>query len=122
MQSFKLSTELASLGDLTPYKALIESFDQKYLVGLTKIGSVQAGFREQHHAGDELLIVLSGKATFICQHEGKTERVSVTGGEVLFVPKDSIHTAESIEEELHILFLTPNLDNASWVETASLPN
>lgn len=51
MQVFKLSAEMASLGDCTPYKALLPAFDQKYLVGLTKVKSTEAGFREQHNAG-----------------------------------------------------------------------
>jgi mannose-6-phosphate isomerase-like protein (cupin superfamily) len=121
MQVFKLSTELNSFSDRTPYKALIEAFDQKYLVGLTKITSVETGFREQHQAGDELLVILSGKATFTCQHQGETKQVWVEAGDVLFIPQGAIHSANLVEE-LHILFLTPNTGNRGWVEATSLPD
>jgi hypothetical protein len=37
------------------------------------------------------------------------------------VPQGAVHTAE-LEEELRILFLTPNTGNASWIEATALPN
>jgi quercetin dioxygenase-like cupin family protein len=62
---------------------------------------------ERHPAGDELVCLLSGKATLILDHDGAHETVELqSAGEYVLVPKGTWHTART-SVPTTMLFVTP---------------
>jgi mannose-6-phosphate isomerase-like protein (cupin superfamily) len=62
---------------------------------------------EIHPKGDEMVVLLSGSATFVLQTESGQESHRLTNaGEFLIVPRNTWHTAR-IAEACSLLFVTP---------------
>lgn len=62
---------------------------------------------EVHPKGDEIVMLLSGKITFVLQLEAGNESVTLEKtGEYLIVPKNVWHTAKT-DEKSKVLFITP---------------
>jgi quercetin dioxygenase-like cupin family protein len=61
---------------------------------------------ECHTEGDELVIVLEGKAEFIQEIEGQELRIAVRPGSTVINPARVWHTAD-VEEPLKAIYLTP---------------
>ena len=60
---------------------------------------------ERHPAGDEIVCLLSGRATFL--FEGRSERAELSEpGSFVIVPKDAWHTAKT-SVPTKMLFVTP---------------
>ncbi|NJM72520.1 MAG: cupin domain-containing protein [Scytonema sp. RU_4_4] len=112
MKKFTLSAELNQVSGISP--RLFGVFNDSHLLGVVKINDAQ-GFWETHHQGEELLVILSGRARFIALIDGQKQVVEVGAGDILWIPKDAEHSAEIIEE-LHILFISPKDGNSARVE------
>lgn len=62
---------------------------------------------EIHPNGDEVVVLLSGSATFILDFEGKHKQVQLSQvGEYVVVPKGTWHTAH-VTDMAKVLFITP---------------
>ena len=62
---------------------------------------------EKHPAGDELVVLMSGRAEFVLRRADGDETVELNEpGEYVIVPKDTWHTAH-IEEDTSMMFITP---------------
>lgn len=62
---------------------------------------------EVHPNGDEIVVLLSGSATFILEIDGKPRTVNLSrAGEYVVVPRGVWHTAH-IKEAAKMLFITP---------------
>lgn len=62
---------------------------------------------ETHPAGDEIVVLLSGRAVFVLEKDGGEETVELKEpGEYVIVPKGSWHTAR-VSEPTRALFVTP---------------
>ncbi|NMG09557.1 cupin domain-containing protein [Brasilonema sp. UFV-L1] len=112
MKKFTLSAELNQLSGINP--RLFGVFNNSHLLGVVKVKDAQ-GFWETHHQGEELLIILSGRARFIALIDGQKQVVEIGAGDILWIPKDAEHSVE-IVEELHILFVSPKDGNSARVE------
>jgi mannose-6-phosphate isomerase-like protein (cupin superfamily) len=64
------------------------------------------GMWETHPAGDEVVIVMSGRAEFIQRIDGVERRVVVGPGEAIINPPGVAHTANVVEPFL-ALYITP---------------
>lgn len=62
---------------------------------------------EMHPSGDELVLLLSGRMTFIMEgKEGSISRTELAAGEAILVPQGTWHTAD-VPEPAEALFVTP---------------
>jgi len=61
---------------------------------------------ECHNAGDELVIVLSGRGEFIHEVDGAEHRIPVSAGHTVINPQGVWHTAD-IEESIQAIYITP---------------
>ena len=62
---------------------------------------------ERHPAGEELVMLLSGAATLLLEHDGEQRAVQLTvPGEYVLVPPNTWHTATT-EVATTMIFLTP---------------
>ncbi len=61
---------------------------------------------ECHTEGDELVIVLEGKGTFIQEIDGSELRMPVSAGDALINPKGVWHTAD-VETPIRAIYMTP---------------
>ncbi len=62
---------------------------------------------EMHPSGDELVLLLSGRMTVILEGaEGSLERVGLSAGDAILVPRGTWHTAD-VPEPAEALFVTP---------------
>ena len=62
---------------------------------------------EMHPSGDELVLLLSGRMTFIMEGtEGSVSRTELSAGEAILVPRGTWHTA-NVPEPAEALFVTP---------------
>ncbi len=61
---------------------------------------------ECHTLGDELVIVLAGRGTFLQEIDGEVERIPVEAGSTILNPAGVWHTAD-VEESLRAIYLTP---------------
>lgn len=62
---------------------------------------------EKHPAGDELVVLLAGRAVFILRKASGDEFIELKeAGSFVLVPKDTWHTAR-ISESTSMLFITP---------------
>jgi quercetin dioxygenase-like cupin family protein len=116
MPKFSPAIAIDTITDMTRPN-LFADFDANHMLGVVRIPSSD-GFWEQHDDGDELLVILGGKADFTIVHGDRRETLSVQAGDVLLIPRGSVHAA-NIHEEMRILFLTPKTGNSGWTETAS---
>ena len=65
---------------------------------------------ERHPHGEELVLLLEGHATLICQlHNEIVSYRLAAPGEYVLVPKDTWHTADT-DVQTRMLFLTPGKD------------
>jgi mannose-6-phosphate isomerase-like protein (cupin superfamily) len=60
---------------------------------------------EMHPAGDEILFMLAGKATFVLELSDGLREVALTAGRVLVIPKGVWHTAK-VSEPARLLGIT----------------
>lgn len=81
-------------------------FHREYLVTSSIHGSDWSSW-EIHPNGDEIVLLLSGRATMILEaKDGQHESVPLTAtGNFAFVPRGTWHTAK-IHEETSLLFIT----------------
>jgi mannose-6-phosphate isomerase-like protein (cupin superfamily) len=63
---------------------------------------------EMHPAGDEILIMLDGNATFVLDHPDGATTVLLSAGRMLVVPKGVWHTAK-VSEPARLLAITAGL-------------
>ena len=63
---------------------------------------------EMHPAGDELLFMLEGKATFILELPESMKEVALSAGRLLVIPKGVWHTAK-VSEPARLLAITAGL-------------
>lgn len=61
---------------------------------------------ERHTLGDELVVVLEGKADFIQEVSGENIVLPVTAGSTIINPKGVWHTAD-VSEPLKAMYITP---------------
>ncbi len=61
---------------------------------------------ECHTAGDEIVIVLEGRADFIQEIEGTESRIAVGPGSTIINPAGVWHTAD-VSESLKAIYITP---------------
>ena len=62
---------------------------------------------EKHPAGDEMVVLLSGRAVFVLRLESGDESIELSDpGSFVIVPKGTWHTAH-IDEPTSMLFVTP---------------
>ncbi|MFC6635429.1 cupin domain-containing protein [Microbulbifer taiwanensis] len=62
---------------------------------------------ERHPNGDEIVVLLSGAATFILEMDGGRREIPLSRtGEYAIVPKGVWHTAQ-VQEPSRVLFITP---------------
>lgn len=61
---------------------------------------------ECHTEGDEIVIVLEGKADFIQEIGGEQRRIAVTAGSAIVNPAGVWHTAD-VAEPLRAIYITP---------------
>jgi quercetin dioxygenase-like cupin family protein len=63
---------------------------------------------ERHPAGEELVVVVSGRLTLIQEIDGAERRIEMREGEAIVNPRNVWHTAD-IDEPCRTLFVTPGL-------------
>lgn len=63
-------------------------------------------FWERHPAGDEVVFLISGRATVIQEIEGSERRVALSAGEATINPRGAWHTTD-VHEPGKVLFVTP---------------
>jgi mannose-6-phosphate isomerase-like protein (cupin superfamily) len=63
---------------------------------------------EMHPAGDELLFMLEGKATFVLELADGMKEVALSAGRLLVIPKGVWHTAK-VNEPSRLLAITAGL-------------
>jgi len=62
---------------------------------------------EKHPAGDEMVVLLSGRAAFVLRRKSGDETIELAKpGSYVIVPRDTWHTAR-INEATSMLFITP---------------
>lgn len=84
-------------------------------VDTSQVQAGRRGFWERHDAGDEVLIVLAGRATFTATTAAGPQTLDVEPGDVLHVPAGTGHSAE-VHEALEIVFLLPANCTTTWYE------
>ena len=97
--------------DVSPtlYQDLDSRFDQfkSHLLVSTYEFTADWPTWERHPQGDEIVILLSGAATMVLQHESRQALVELAvPGEYLVVPRNTWHTAR-IRSATRMLFITP---------------
>ena len=102
----KLHTEAT---DSTLYQRLDENYNQFKNCELISCYSFDKDWDswEIHPEGDELVVLLSGKVTFLIEsaHQTLTSDL-IKAGDYAIVPKGSWHTAD-VHEPSQVLFITP---------------
>lgn len=80
-------------------------FHHEYLVTSARYDSDWPGW-EQHPLGDEIVILLSGAATFVLEQDGVTREVELgTQGSYVIVPRGAWHRAK-VGTPSWLLFIT----------------
>jgi mannose-6-phosphate isomerase-like protein (cupin superfamily) len=81
------------------------TFHHEYLVTSHRFNADWPSW-EMHPHGDEIVCLLSGKATFIFERDDGNESVALSqAGTYVLVPKGVWHTAK-IDDAAHMLFIT----------------
>jgi quercetin dioxygenase-like cupin family protein len=77
---------------------------------LVMMGSSDASWTswERHPAGEELVVVVSGRLTLIQEIDGVERHIELRDGEAIVNPRNVWHTAD-INEPCRTLFVTPGL-------------
>lgn len=60
---------------------------------------------EMHPAGDEILLMLEGKATFVLELSDQLREIALSAGRLLVIPKGVWHTAK-VREPARLLAIT----------------
>ena len=92
---FSIAQELATLVPGGDFRLLDHHLaDGPVMAGVIRIdaGSVK-GFWERHDGGDEILVILAGRATFTIRTGGEDMQLDVGPGDVLCVPRAMTHGA-----------------------------
>jgi quercetin dioxygenase-like cupin family protein len=63
---------------------------------------------ERHPAGEELVVVTSGRLTLVQEIDGEERRAELRAGEAVVNPRNVWHTAD-IDEPCTTLFITPGI-------------
>jgi mannose-6-phosphate isomerase-like protein (cupin superfamily) len=63
---------------------------------------------EMHPAGDEILFMLEGDATFVLEHSSGSRRIALGAGRLLVIPKGVWHTAK-VSKPARLLAITTGL-------------
>ncbi|MFY0665082.1 MAG: cupin domain-containing protein [Natronospirillum sp.] len=103
-----LSVETVNVSP-TIYEELDEKFDQfrSHVLVAQYAFTEDWPTWERHPAGDEIVVLLSGKADMMLRVDGKDERVSLNQpGSYVVVPAGVWHTAR-VAEKTRMLFVTP---------------
>lgn len=91
------------------YEALDRNYDDfkgHCLVAVHDFSEAWGGW-ERHPAGDEIVMLLAGKATMVVKTEAGTERVLLAApGDYVVVPRGVWHKAET-DGPCRLLFITP---------------
>lgn len=91
--------------------------DGAAMLGVIRIKSAgRENLWERHPQGDEVLIMIEGRATMIMRENGGDKAYVLGPGDVLFIPKGVAHSAEFHTEEVQVLFLTPRHGTEVWRE------
>jgi mannose-6-phosphate isomerase-like protein (cupin superfamily) len=61
---------------------------------------------ERHPAGEEVVILVSGRADLFQEIDGETQQVTLTPGMAVINPRNVWHTAD-VHEPSQLLFITP---------------
>lgn len=61
---------------------------------------------ERHPAGDEVVVVISGRMTLVQEIDGEDRRIDLGPGEAAINPRGVWHTSD-VQEPLKVLFVTP---------------
>lgn len=115
-----LSTDAVHLANLKPRMVAVPSFNHDYDAYeakfctkadpgrvLTVATSTESwNVWEVHPGGDELVIIISGRARFIQDIDGKHEVIEVGPNQAIINPANVPHTADVIEP-LTALYITP---------------
>jgi len=72
------------------------------------INAASWDFWERHPAGEELVVVIEGKATLIQEIEGEEHRIALVAGQGAINPTGVWHSAD-VTEPTRILYVTPGL-------------
>ena len=77
---------------------------------LVMMGSSDASWTtwERHPAGEELVVVISGRLTLVQEIDGAERRIEMRAGEAIVNPRNVWHTSD-IDEPCRTLFVTPGL-------------
>jgi mannose-6-phosphate isomerase-like protein (cupin superfamily) len=75
----------------------------------------RAGFWERHDAGDEILIILRGRATFTAVSGDDRCTVVVGAGDIVHIPRLVPHSVH-VDEALDVIFVVPTTRNTTWQE------
>ena len=63
-------------------------------------------FWERHPAGDEVVVVMSGRMTLVQEVDGADQRIELDPGEAAINPRGVWHTTD-VDEPGDVLFVTP---------------
>jgi len=75
------------------------------------------GFWERHDGGDEILVLLQGRATMTLRPDDAPETAHELGpGDALLIPKGVTHSGKLHTPEAQILFITPREGNVEGFE------
>ncbi|MDC0672718.1 hypothetical protein [Nannocystis radixulma] len=98
-------------------------FVAEFVAGPCRVGVVARGQGasdgawERHDGGDELLVIMRGRAIFtITRLDGATEVVEVGPAQALLIPRGAAHTA-TVLDEVHVFFVSPSEGNHEWSTT-----
>ncbi|MGV0759224.1 hypothetical protein V6768_07945 [Tistrella mobilis] len=124
---FSIAQELATLVPGGDFRLLDHHLaDGPVMAGVIRIdaGSVK-GFWERHDGGDEILVILAGRATFTISTGtigtgGEDMQLEVGPGDVLCVPRAMTHGAVLHTPALDILFFTPRDGSSAWTDDPSV--
>lgn len=77
---------------------------------LVMIGAGESSWTtwERHPAGEELIVVISGRMTLVQEIDGQERRVELHEGEAAINPRNVWHTSD-IAQPCRTLFVTPGL-------------
>ncbi|XXX78428.1 cupin domain-containing protein [Sorangium sp. So ce134] len=74
------------------------------------------GSWERHDGGDELIVILRGRATFTIRlPDGTTEVAEVGPGQALLIPRGAAHSGH-VAEDVQVFFVTPSDGNVTWTD------